>query len=140
MSLLDDIGAYLQAQGIGTLGSTLFLSQLPESTSTGTVVGILESPAARPATRAMTGTVGTQAVRLEWPRIQIQARSALYGPGRDKITDVVHRLDNLGPIVWSGVRYEKITCLTRPARLLRRDSNDRTIFYAEFEIAKEPSS
>ena len=44
--ILDEIGNYLVAQGFGTLGTDLFLSQLPHGPNI--LIGVLESPGGEP--------------------------------------------------------------------------------------------
>jgi hypothetical protein len=135
MPWLDELGAYLQTQGLGTLASTLFLGVEPETPDT--CVTLLDSPARGMAVRAMGPSLGLPS--LERPRGQLRARGLDYVAARTLAASGLALLDWLGPVTLSGTRYLHVVALQRPAVLFDRDQNDRYIFGFNFEMAKAPS-
>lgn len=121
--VLDEVGAYLEAQGIGQMGVTLFLGSMPQDEpSAGTqdaVVAVLEIPS-RPPARSHDPHI------LELPRLQIQTRGAPYGypAARQKAQDAWEALEAVTNQVLSGTTYLRIEAL-RSVFWLRTDDMQR---------------
>lgn len=82
--ILDDVGQYLDDNALGTLGTDLFLSQMPDSPDDlVTVYEYAGNPAARMADNRS-------------PGIQIRARAVTYADARTKIESVYALLDAVG--------------------------------------------
>lgn len=118
-----DLGAWLAAQGIGTLGSTLFLAEVPASV-TGAAVLLQETPGPVP-------TPGNGVVL----RAQVTALAADPAAAREKSWDVYDLVHGRGPLrIGTGaVTYCK--ALQRPF-LLQRDESGRSryVFNLEFKF------
>lgn len=84
MSVLNDIGEYLQTNSIGTLGTDLFLSQMPDAPDN--VVTVFEYAGNAP--NRMGGN--------RQPGIQIRTRSDSYEDARAKIDNVYLLLSKIG--------------------------------------------
>jgi hypothetical protein len=132
--LLDEIGTYLQAQGVGTVGTDLFQGLMPDDVDA--VVSIYETPGASPiyVHDDVTG------IKLEQPRLAVWARGVRedYAAPRQKAEDVVTALAAVRNQTLSGTRYLRVR-VTQPPFLLRRDDNDRVVIAANFEAVKVPS-
>ena len=84
MSVLSDLGQYLEAQGIGTQAVDLFLSQVPDSPDD--IVTIFEYAGNAPSKMGANRS----------PGIQIRTRSKSYADARQKINDVYLILSAIG--------------------------------------------
>lgn len=132
--VLDEIGAYLQAEGIGVIGSTLFLGSMPQDEpGTGgldAVLAIIEIPS-RPAVRNHDKTL------YELPRLQIQTRGTPYGypAARQKAQDAWEALEAVTNQALSGVMYLRIEPL-RSVFWLRTDDNNRPHLVFDAECAR----
>lgn len=84
MSVLNDIGEYLQDNSIGTLGADLFLSQMPDTPDD--VITIYE----------YAGNAPSKLGGNRQPGIQIRTRSASYEDARAKIDEVYTLLSKIG--------------------------------------------
>lgn len=120
--LLDELGAYLQTAGIGTLGQSLFKGMLPLDTPGTTheaITAILEVPGSGP-TYAHDGT------KYEQPHVQIICRgsSYAYALARQKSQAAWDALDNLANQTLNGVFYLRIQALQSPF-YLRIDEHNR---------------
>ena len=122
--VLDEVGAYLQAEGIGVLGQTLFLGSMPQDEpGTGTqdaVLALIEIPS-RPPMRHHDLTL------VELPRLQVQTRGAPYGypAARQKAQDAWQALEAITNQVLSGVTFLRIEAQRSPC-WLRTDDLSRT--------------
>lgn len=129
--LLDEIGAFLQAEGVGIVGQTLFLGSMPQDEpSTGSqdaVVAVIEIPS-RPPMRNHDKTL------LELPRLQVQTRGAPYGypAARQKAQDAWEALEAVTNQVLSGTTYVRIETQRSPYWLRTDDYNrPHLVFDAE---------
>jgi hypothetical protein len=131
--LLDEIGAYLQAQSIGTLGTDLFRGELPDHVDS--AVGVFETPGASP-----TYVQDDAGVKLESPHFMVLARGARedYEAPRQKAEDALTALAAVRNQSLSGTRYLRVKPLQTPFPL-ERDDNDRVVIAVNFEALKEPS-
>lgn len=136
MSILSDIGGLLATRGVGTVGTTIFLGQLPPSPPV--CLAILEYAGAPPL-RSFSATLA--AAVLEDARIQIIVRDPSYAAARNKAMDALNQLDwTVSYTSTSGVRYQLIEALQRPPIPLKIDESDRWIFTANYRVLKALST
>lgn len=124
--LLDDLGVYLQAQSIGTVGTDLFKGILPESPDD--CISIDQSGGVEP----------DRELPLEKPTIQVLVRNDDYATGLTKakaIYDLLHRAghDNGAEPVLKvgGVDVMDIFAMQEPFHL-GKDENERDLFTLNF--------
>ena len=137
MSLLDEVGAYLVSQGVGTAVDTdVFLGKVPASPDT--VWALIHYGGLPDETENL--TQGTT-VRREFPRFQLVTRAGrddyqtAYANARAAKTALT-RVANQN---LSGTRYLAILCENGPF-FQRRDDNDRVEIVANFQVdGKDPS-
>ncbi|HHV98601.1 MAG TPA: hypothetical protein GXX36_03350 [Clostridiaceae bacterium] len=122
--MLNEIGAYLQSQGIGTLATDLFLGQMPEEPDN--CIALFEY-AGNPPDLHWNG---------EYPGLQVRVRNKSYAAGRAKIQQIYGLLHGLHGQVLSGTRYLLIKARGNP-EVLQRDENNRIEFFVNFEVIKE---
>lgn len=128
MAVLDDVGAYLQTQGVGTLGTDLFLSALPDTPDAACV--LYEYGGAPPQ-----HTMGGTAAKWEEPRIQAVARAATYSAARTKIGAIFTALHAVNNTTLSGTLYLSIEAVQSPF-FLERDQSDRVKMVCNFHVRK----
>jgi len=116
MAILDDLGAALESAGVGTLGTSLFLGEMPE-TAVMPVLALLEYPGEM-GERTFGGPV------TETPRVQILGRGATYPEVRAKVQDAYKALD--GVYASSGTPALYIQALQPPFRI-GTDAQDRVL-------------
>lgn len=124
MSLLDDLGALLEAAGVATVGQDLYYV-VPDTPDA--VVVIRETVPLEPL-RAMAGSSGGTA-RMETVRVQIRARATSEKAARDKAFDALNTLDGRSTDV-NGTRYHYIAALQRPPFPLGPDATGNRWSYA----------
>ena len=122
--MLSDIGNYLQAQGIGTLGTNIFLGLMPDQPDN--CVALFEY-AGSPPDLHWEG---------EYPGLQVRVRNKGYAAARTKIGEVMEKLHGLHEKTLSGTRYLLIKARGSP-EVLKRDANNRVELFVNFEIIKE---
>jgi hypothetical protein len=116
-TLLEDLGAYLQAQGYGTTGTSIFGSYMPDAPDS--LVVLYEYGGGEPK-RTFTGTYH------EAPRVQVNVRDTTYASARARAQLIWNALDSVVETTLSGNWYNAITPL-QPPFLLERDSKQRSI-------------
>ena len=122
--MLSDIGNYLQAQGIGTLGTNIFLGLMPDQPDN--CVALFEF-AGSPPDLHWEG---------EYPGLQVRVRNTGYAAGRVKIEEVVTELHGAHELTLNGTRYLLIKARGSP-EVLKRDANNRVELFVNFEIIME---
>ncbi|MGB9613900.1 MAG: minor capsid protein [Fervidobacterium sp.] len=122
--ILQEIGQFLQAKGIGTLGINIFLGQLPAKPDD--IIAIFEY-AGEPPDLHWQG---------EYPRVQVMVRNISYEKGREKIEEVKNILHGLSEKILDNKRYLLIQALQSPF-FMQRDENSRAIFVCNFKTIKE---
>ncbi len=122
--MLSDIGNYLQAQGIGTLGTNIFLGLMPDEPAN--CIALFEY-AGSPPDLHWNG---------EYPGLQVRVRNKSYAAARTKIGEVMEKLHGLHEQTLSGTRYLLIKARGSP-EVLKRDNNNRVELFVNFEIIKE---
>ena len=122
--MLSDIGNYLQAQGIGTLGTNIFLGLMPDQPDN--CVALFEY-AGSPPDLHWEG---------EYPGLQVRVRNKGYAAAREKIEEVVTELHGAHELTLNGTRYRVIKVRGSP-EVLKRDANNRVELFVNFEIITE---
>jgi hypothetical protein len=122
--VLKEIGAYLQSQGIGTLGADLFLGLMPDQPDN--CIALFEY-AGSPPDLHWPG---------EYPGLQVRVRDKSYPVGKAKIEQIVRELHGLHEAVLGGTRYLLVKARGSP-EVLKRDANNRVELFVNFEIIKE---
>ena len=126
--MLEQISAYLEAQGIGT-ADDICIGLMPDKPDD--CIALFEY-AGSPIPLHWAG---------EYPGLQVRVRGSSYSTGRDKIGAIVTALHGLHDQVLAvgesdGTRYLLIRARGTP-ELLNRDASDRVEFVVNFEIIKE---
>lgn len=139
MTMLTDVGTYLAAQiGSLTLGTTLFLGQMPEQPDTATV--LYARPGMPPDFSLGAPQGSAQTPNYENQRLQVQVRRAdgptAYPDGESLIESIWLKL-MLTEITLSGTRYLVIEPKDHPSPL-DEDKSGRISFVANFAVMKEP--
>lgn len=122
--LLEDIGGYLQAQGIGTVGADIFLGFLPEAPDS--CVALFEY-AGSPPDLHWDG---------EYPGLQVRVRNKSYATGRAKIEQAKNALHGLTEQTLGVTRYLLVKAKQSPESM-GRDANGRNEWVINFTIIKE---
>jgi hypothetical protein len=132
MSLLTDIGSYLNSASISTqdltLGTNLFLGRLPESPDT--CVGLIQTAGTIP-----TDTFGTSFPPLENQGLQTIVRAATYATAEALAVDVLKSLAAVENATLTSTLYLKIEAQQSPFALTR-DDRERQIMSCNYLIAK----
>lgn len=104
MTILEAVGDYLQAQGVGTLGTDLFLAVMPETPDA--CVCVYETQGFAPQE-----TMGSAAFAVDRPGLQVICRGARgdYPGARDKAVSVRNLLAALLETTVSGVHILRVT-------------------------------
>lgn len=129
--LLDELGTFLQTQGVGTLATDLFTGLLPDAPDA--AVAIMEYGGASPV-----HTLGAGNAKFERPRVQVIVRALTYTAARTKIESVYKLLEALVNTTLSSVKYLRVEAVQNPF-FLERDANNRVKLACNFQIHKELS-
>lgn len=140
MSMLTDIGTYLAAEiGSLTLGTNLFLGQMPESPDD---VTVLYARPGMPPDFSLGAPQGSpQTPNWENKRLQVVVRKAdsqTAYPDGETLIDSIWRKLMLTEATLSGTRYLLIEPKDDPAPL-EEDKKGRLSFVANFDVMKEPA-
>lgn len=122
--MLKDIGEYLEAEGVGTLGKDIFLGLLPDTPDTCVV---LYEYAGSPPDLHWNG---------EYPGLHIKVRANDYVAVRAKVKAVSAALHGLYETILNDTRYLLIKAKGSP-EVFDRDEKDRIIMFINFDIMKE---
>jgi len=129
--LLEDLGLYLEDNGIGIRGTNLFTGVLPAA-APGNCVLLSEYPGA--------GSLRTSAgVASEQPRVQVMVRNADYAAARELAEEIYTLLDGVANEDINEVRYHWIEALSPPSILGggNIDGSDRIRIVTNFMVMKE---
>lgn len=117
------LGDYLAAQGVGTLGSTLFQAEIPAHVTGGAVL-LQETPGPEPIP-------GKGVVQ----RVQVTGLATDPAIARGKAWDVYDLLHGQGPLRMGTEAVTYCKALQRPFRLQRDESERwRWVFNIEFRF------
>ena len=131
--LLDEVGAYLEVQGVATLEQDLWLGSRPEE-GTDPIIVVAEYPGQAPEYQN-DSTAGFGPVR-ENPQLQIMGRGEDYQAVRAKVQAAWIALSKVTNQVLSGKRYLSIRPNSSPA-LIGRDQSDRVLVGFNATVNKE---
>jgi hypothetical protein len=126
--LADDIAAYLQTAGIGTVGTDIFVGHLPDAPSN--CLAVIQNGGESPE---MAGPITGQ---IERPRLIVRVRNSTYLNGSTKANAVLKALHTLGDQTLSGHRYLYIRAVGS-VNQLGRDHEKRSLFSVDFVVTKE---
>lgn len=128
MTVLEAVGAYLQANGHGTLGTNMFYGRMPDAPDV--CIGIYEYEGLQPQETFNDGKFG-----IEMPRIQIVARASRedYPTARDAAVAARDRLAAVLDQTLSGYRVLRIQAVGGVIPL-GYDSNDRPKFAVNLQV------
>jgi len=88
--LIDDVASYLQTAGVGTVGTDIFKSYLPDSANAG--IAVLDTGGMSPNIH----------VPLYNPTVQVFIRAATYTAGKTKLLAVRTQLHQLANTTMGG--------------------------------------
>lgn len=103
MSLISEVATYLAAQGLGTLGTDIFYSKLPD-TSQDVELAVIDRTGPAP---------DPYLTDIKRPMFQVVIRAKDYATGRAKLTSVrelLHGVINTY-LVASGIYFRKIIAM-----------------------------
>lgn len=131
--ILDVIGSALQTAGVGTLGSSIFLSRMPASPDA--AITVYETGAGYPV-YVQGSTVGAALVVAN---IQIVARAARedYQAARTRISAATAALEALNDSSISGIRILRAEQIGTPSPL-GLDDNDRPRVSMTYTVTYDP--
>jgi hypothetical protein len=109
MGLLEDIGAYVDTNTSLTLGSTLYLSMLPETPDD--VVAVIEDSGMSPLFTHGAANLP----KIERPGVQIIVRNRSYATGRSLSNDIWRLLSQVANQSIGGTLYHRIEPVASPA-------------------------
>jgi hypothetical protein len=129
--LLDELGTYLQTQGLGTVGTTLFKGHVPLQ-GPDALLALLEVPG-MPAVRSH----DTPVARYEQPVVQVLVRGAPhdYQAARETAQTAWEALDGLSNVTLSDVEYLWMQALQSPF-WLRTDDYHRPVLVFSVRCAR----
>ena len=126
MTILDEVAAYLATAGVGTVGTDIFKSRMPDTPDK--ALAIIEY-------EGLPGSYIQEQQFAAWekPRLQVRARATDYVTAEAFILLAYRAIDTIRNVTLSGVKYLMGQPLQAPF-LLERDANERTVmcFNAEF--------
>lgn len=136
MTTLEELGAFLEAEGVGVLGTSLFLAQLPAAHPSGpapaTCMALVQTPGRAPEHHL----TGTGAIAIEFPRFQFLSRAASRVTAQAN-AELAYRV--LAPVanrVLSGTFYSNISISQSPGMLYMDPSGALSIVGFNFECEK----
>jgi hypothetical protein len=139
--MLDEIGAYLEAQGVGTVKTSSNSPTWPIykggvfPANVDNVLSIATGPS-DPPTDTMGSTVG--GIVAENQALVVQARSEEYPTADGKAWDAWNVLHKLGNTTLSGTRYLLIMARQMPFPI-GRDDKQRWLIGFNCDVTKEKS-
>ncbi len=135
MPFLDEVAAYLAAQGVGTVGSNIFLgskASIPEGS--GPYLTLVETGGMAP-TRVQNKTSGN----TQRPTAQVAVRASTYNVARMMLKAAYTALDGVFNTTLSGTFYLRIVPRQEPTDLGVLDGKGRPVIVFNIEAEKEPS-
>ena len=130
--MLDELGDYLEAQGVGTLAEDLFIGAYPDKPDS--MVAVMEYQGDAPSL-----THSAPGVSYERRRIQIMARGLTRGAAMVLATGADVALQAVRNMDLGGTRYLGIYPLQSPFPL-GRDANERYKVVCNYRVEKAPSA
>lgn len=131
MVMLEDIATHLQTQGVGTIGTNIFLSFMPDSPDV--VVSLYEGPTAGEDDEGF--GVGSTIVEKSVLHVRVRCSPNDYPSGRDKAQAVKNALNLLVDTTVSATLYHRVLKYSGPY-LLDKDSQDRQILATNYDVLR----
>ena len=141
MALLTEIANYLASTGIGTVGSTIFISMLPTEAADQCVVLTEYGGMGTEKTVAM----GVGGAKVEYPRFQLMVRSNVltttgyYSAAKTLAQNAFNKLDGFVGTM-SGGTYFWIAGLQNPFSIGLDEGNERMMIVSNFQAARQPGA
>lgn len=134
MSFLDDVAARLVAQGVGTLGTNIFLSsKAVVPTGNGPYLSLIETGGTGPT--RVHNKAGASTLR---PTAQVLTRAVSYPAARAMAKAAYDALDGVWNTTLSGTFYQKITARQEPTDI-GLDGAGRVMVVFNVDAQKQPS-
>lgn len=128
-----EIGNYLVAQGVGTLGASLWLGKLPDTPPT--AMAVIPYPGRRPDyIMDSTGRIA-----IEFPRFQFISRAADEVTALTNAQNAYEKLARVANQILGTTFYSAISILQSPG-ITGRDPLNRPLVTFNFEAEKEVSA
>lgn len=128
--ILDDFGAYIEANTALTLGTDLFLGLMPEEPSD--VVALYENSGVPPISTL--GSVNRPPITR--PELQVLVRNGSYSTGRTLADDIWQLLTAVTNATINGNLYHRVEAISSPF-VVERDSNRRVLISCNFNTMKD---
>lgn len=132
--MLDDLMMWLEDQGFGISGRTIFAGTLPAS-APASCISLTEYPGVG-SMRTSSGVVAEQ------PRFQLMVRDVDYVTARKKAEEIYQALDGLANTTINETKYIWIEALGPPSllgTLGNIDQSDRNRIVTSYAVQKERS-
>ena len=135
--LLNDLGDYLSSGGVGTLGTDLFLGNMPASPDN--AVAVYET-GGRGTVHAMNPSAGL--AKIAYPHVQVVVRGGTnsYETARAVAQKAFLLLDGLPTRTINATSYLWGVAIQGEPFLMGRDEQHRPIIAANYEIVKRIST
>ena len=134
MSVLDDLVARLVGQGVGTLGTNLFVSsKAPIPTGAGPYLSLNEVGGVAPTRTQNASTIATQR-----PTVQVLTRALTTSAARTMAWNAYQALDGVFNTTLSGTFYLRIVA-KQEITDMGLDGSGRIQLVFNLEIEKQPS-
>lgn len=135
--LLDDVGDYLTSQGVGTLGTSIFLDGFPAQPVADDAIALFETGGMASLHTMSTGP-GTG---VEMPRVQVVARSCANcrQQARNTANQVFLALDGFRTRAINNTLYHWMSAV-QPPFYFQTDENNRPLFAFNVQIMKNVST
>jgi hypothetical protein len=131
---LDEIAARLVAQGVGVIGSSIFLgSKAVIPTGDGPYLSLTETGGSGP-----TRVHNVPGAKTQRPTAQIAVRARSYLVARTKAKEAYLALDGVWNTTIGGVFYQKITARQEPTDI-GLDDEKRPMIVFNIDAEKAPS-
>lgn len=132
MSMVDEIGAFLQVTGHGTLATDLYKRHLPNDPDEAVCVIQLEGEVPEFVQESFN-------IEVEHPQLQVISRSMNPHTAEQMLDGPYRELMGIRNQIIGGTKYVSITPMFAPA-VYDRDDNGRFIARCDFQVRKELSS
>lgn len=133
----EDIATYCANEGLGTLGTDIFINDLPDTPGYPDNLIVFTDTAGFPPDHAMGGP-STNPV-FENPGIQVLVQNNSSETALDTCYDALQLLDGLKDQTIDSVSYLLVTALQSPF-ILGKDENDRYRVVCNFIVTRRPVS
>jgi hypothetical protein len=135
LPFLDEIAAYLATQGVGIVGSSIFLgSKAVIPSGSGPYMSLTETGGTAP-----TRIHNVPGAHTQRPTAQIMARGTSYKTTRAMIKAAYDALDGKFNTTIGGTFYQKITARQEPTDLGLDEDGSRVTIVFNIEVEKTPS-